>query len=232
MVQIDRPLLPPRFYRYRSIKDDKFEQELAAIVSNYLWCSNYRALNDPMEGFYRTSPWVARQSSFEELSREILEGKRSFGICCFSDTYENELMWAHYADNYKGICVAYSTNDLQLALNDNVHIVRVAYNSEPPRINKEVTQDSQAAVRAILSHKKAPWLYENEWRLLTNEEALTQPPPGPLQLSNIRIAKAIYLGSRVDDAIKGQLVQRLSGTEIQIHAMKVSGYEHSWEHIR
>ncbi|MEM9633812.1 MAG: DUF2971 domain-containing protein [Pseudomonadota bacterium] len=232
MAQVAQPLLPPRFYRYRSISNEKLEQELTAIENNYLWCSNFRALNDPMEGFYRTSPWVSRQTNFQRLSEAISLGKNSVGICCISDTFENELMWAHYAENYNGICVAYSTNDLRLALSDGVHIVRIAYSSEPPRINRTISQNSQWAVRAILSHKKSPWHYENEWRLLVDEKVLTQPLPGPLLLSSKRVAKAVYLGSRVNDAIKGRLIQRLSGIGVEIHTMKVSKYKHSWKRIK
>ncbi len=33
------------------------------------------------------------------------------GICCFSDTYDNELTWSH-ASKYSGICVGYRTKEL------------------------------------------------------------------------------------------------------------------------
>ncbi|MGY3034301.1 hypothetical protein ACVIIV_003471 [Bradyrhizobium sp. USDA 4354] len=40
-------------------------------------------------------------------TKGVLRSKPKIGICCFSDTNDNELMWAHYAANYSGICVAY-----------------------------------------------------------------------------------------------------------------------------
>ena len=49
MVQIDPPVLPPRLYRYRSVRSiDLVDRELDAIFNNYVWCSPYRDLNDPI----------------------------------------------------------------------------------------------------------------------------------------------------------------------------------------
>ncbi|TOC13300.1 hypothetical protein CGJ90_24575, partial [Vibrio parahaemolyticus] len=33
----------------------------------------------------------------------------SFGICSLSKTFENILMWSHYADNHKGFVVEFET---------------------------------------------------------------------------------------------------------------------------
>ncbi|WP_323094392.1 DUF2971 domain-containing protein, partial [Aeromonas hydrophila] len=37
----------------------------------------------------------------------------SCGVASFSETQRNLLMWAHYANNHKGICIGYSTNLFQ-----------------------------------------------------------------------------------------------------------------------
>ncbi|MCA1492735.1 DUF2971 domain-containing protein [Ensifer sp. NBAIM29] len=239
MAKIDLPVLPPRLYRYRNVSTMELaEQELGPVLEHYLWCSNYRALNDPMEGFYGTSPWLAKQSNFERLANEIVVRKSLVGICCFSDTYENELMWAHYTANYSGICIAYSTSELRSGLDDRVHIVRVAYDGQPPRIGRDYSNCPERAARAILSHKKAPWLYEREWRLMANSDALTTssgnsaPPPGRLPIARTGSVKAVYLGSRIKDEVKDKLVTELSKRKIAIHAMKVSGYGHDWMRVK
>lgn len=113
MAHIDPPVLPPRLYRYRKVPSlELVERELSAISKDYLWCSHYRGLNDPMEGIYGASIWLTQQPTFKRLVGDIRNQKSSLGICCFSDTYDNELMWAHYTDNYSGICVEYSTKQL------------------------------------------------------------------------------------------------------------------------
>ena len=52
MGLLDPPILPPLLYRYRGLTDATIAREIKAIREQILWCSFYRELNDPMEGFY------------------------------------------------------------------------------------------------------------------------------------------------------------------------------------
>lgn len=231
MAQIDPPLLPPRLFRYRDVSSAELaERELDAIANNYLWCSRYGDLNDPMEGIYGASPWLASQTAFEILSREILNNKRSVGICCFSDNHDNELMWSHYTRNYSGICVAYSTRQLREGLGDEVHLVRVAYDGRPPRIGKDYQEQPQQAAKTVLSHKKSCWLYEREWRLLTSPAAIQVP--GPLHIASTGSTKAVYLGPRMNNDIKAKMISSLTKLNVDIHTLQVSGYEHKWTRLK
>lgn len=227
MVQIDPPVLPPRLFRYRNVCSMELaKQELEAISKNYLWCCHYRDLNDPMEGIFGVSVWLTEQPTFEPLAREILDQRDEVGICCFSDTGTNELMWAHYAENFSGICVAYSTRQLRDGIGDDVHFVRVAYDELPPRLGRDDQKCPQRAARRILSHKKSCWLYEREWRLLTSPK--TMQVPGPLKITVEPSVKAVFLGPRMKDEVRTKLVEELTKMNIDIHTVKVSGYERKW----
>lgn len=47
----------------------------------------------------------------EEIYQKSIEDKiRKSAICCFSLTYKNPLMWSHYANHHKGICLGFSLN--------------------------------------------------------------------------------------------------------------------------
>jgi hypothetical protein len=67
---------PESLFRYRSLLDDarddqpgaRFEREVRAITESYVWCSNYKAMNDPMEGYY----WA------EFLQDDAEQGSRKF----------------------------------------------------------------------------------------------------------------------------------------------------------
>jgi hypothetical protein len=65
-------------------------------------------MNDPMEGFYAPSTRFQNQSDFRNAARRIFDEKQGVGICCLTDTHDNELMWTHYAENYRGICIGVS----------------------------------------------------------------------------------------------------------------------------
>src|SRR5512138_2680122 len=127
MVQIVTPTLPRRLYRYRSMSSQvdgeqwttdtqKLQREIQAIRENYLWCSRLEAFNDPMEGVFSLSPTAARASDGALVPPKVQAVIRKMGVCCFSDDVGNPLMWAHYAGGSRGVCIKYSTNDLDRGL--------------------------------------------------------------------------------------------------------------------
>jgi Protein of unknown function (DUF2971) len=153
-------------YRYRKINDETIDQEIAAITEKYLWFAHYKQMNDPMEGFFDPTSRFRKDSNYRRAASTIYYEKINIGICCFSDTHDNELMWSHYTDNYSGICVGYSPQQLISGLPHNAHLVRVAYGTKPPDISAKDGADPNKAAIKVLSHKKASWLYEREWRAL------------------------------------------------------------------
>ena len=95
MAEIAHYVEPRRLYRYRSL--EHIDRELLAIEEAYLFCSSYRELNDPMEGRYFSTKRLKSSNKYSAIRSEILFNKRQIGICSFSEVYNNELMWAHYA---------------------------------------------------------------------------------------------------------------------------------------
>src|SRR5262245_23966877 len=161
MAELARPVLPEFLYRYRSIPSPAvLRRELAAITQQRLWFSRYEILNDPMEGFYQHSRGAAKSNDVEEKANLLLREKAKIGICCLSDTKDNELMWTHYAGNYMGICVGYRTQRLLEGLSSEVHLVRLAYGGSPPEISDTDMNDHPTTAIKILSHKKSNWIYE------------------------------------------------------------------------
>jgi len=179
-----------------------------------------------MEGYYGVSASLSRWENYEKITKQILNNKHKIGISCFSDTYENELMWAHYANNYKGICIEYSTNDLLSGLDDRVHLVRVAYSQNPPRIGVNFGSKIEEAARGVLSHKKYSWNYEREWRILAGFG--NKKLPGPLKLKSKNPVKSVFIGIRVRKKIINIIRKKLSKLGIPVYGMEILGYEHNW----
>jgi hypothetical protein len=126
-AQLERPVLPPYLYRYRKINSAVVYQEVDAIRETYLWYSTYKAMNDPMEGFFEPNRRFLKDDNYNRASQDISYQKIQIGICCFSDTCDNELMWSHYTENYSGICIGYAPKALLSGLPNNSRLVRVAY---------------------------------------------------------------------------------------------------------
>jgi hypothetical protein len=222
MAQIERPVLPTRLYRYRSLTRDEnsLHEEIDAIRENYLWCSDFTRMNDPMEGFYRPSSRLKDKGNYNRILKQITSMKTNVGMACFSDTKENVLMWTHYAGNHTGICLAYSTRRLIDGLPSYVSLVRLAYGDDPPLLSTGDARNAETAARKILSQKKYNWAYEREWRVLG--------PKGRVDIGSENAVTDLYFGARIDLKHRQKMLSKLQGTGIKAHIMQVDGYEHTW----
>lgn len=242
MVRIVAPTLPRRLYRYRklyssntSVSSKEFqEREIKAIRENYLWCSLFDNLNDPMEGIFGLTPTAARASDGAHIPGDVQNLMRKMGVCCFSDTYENDLMWAHYAGEYRGICVQYSTNDLCNGL-PGVNAVRMQYDIQIPILRAAEAADRQESAIKALSTKKSDWHYEREWRFIANPGMVDVP--GTLQINGKNPVKGIFFGSRTEfnviDAFKEALIGVRDDTiKFYRPVLRNRSYRYEWEQLK
>jgi hypothetical protein len=104
------------------------------------------------------------------------------GVLCLSEVHDDILMWSHYADSHRGICLVYETNYEFFA-----HALPVRYQQERPRINP-ITQSTEEMLDSAIFTKSRAWAYEKEWRILQYQQGVgeRQSPP--------RALKAIILG--------------------------------------
>jgi len=84
------------------------------------------------------------------------------GICCFSATNNNLLMWSHYSDAHKGVCVGYSVDRLKEVFSN---IYRVKYGKKFPLVKFKVNSFAEVP-KKIMTHKSIDWKYEKEIRII------------------------------------------------------------------
>lgn len=60
--------------------------------------------------------------SFQES--EKLRIKKRFGICSFTKTYKEILLWSHYADSHKGLCFVFDKDILDKSFSNEIPIVK------------------------------------------------------------------------------------------------------------
>lgn len=221
-------VIPSTLYRYRSLRrigqndHDVLDRELRAIEEGYIWASPYMDMNDPMEGVF------GALGHKDEEKRRVVEQlrwrKERTGICCFSETPNNELMWAHYADEFRGICIAYDFSTLRQNLQSNGAFTRLFYTERPPHL-KVANVEFETAVRRILSSKSQKWAYEREWRLFTDEmRRIAYHPP--------KVVTHIYIGSRMPEPIQDEIRTRMRAAKVRITKMDLSGYRVRFDPIR
>jgi hypothetical protein len=79
------------------------------------------------------------------------------GVCCFSENPTSELMWSHYANSGKGVCLGFSfkTNPTL-----EKRLVAINYSNDPINVNNDIDRFK------ALFQKRIAWSYEKEWRML------------------------------------------------------------------
>ena len=140
-----------------------------------------------------------------------------YRIYCLGTYVENILMWSHYADSHKGICLEFKLPDKfkKFAFKCN-------YQEEYPILK---LHDKNDGLKLILS-KSVNWEYENEYRILAQERcyALESYPlvtdNGVLQLPEGAISSVI-VGCKGDfEEVKALVGQFASNVKVK-HALQV-----------
>lgn len=89
-----------------------------------------------------------------------------FGILCLSESAENLVMWAHYADSHRGFVIEFDEHspffDCRLTPDDELrHLRKVSYNSRRPSLTLADVEDFSPFMT-----KSTAWEYEAEWRMI------------------------------------------------------------------
>lgn len=205
--------IPNTLYRYRSLAN--FDREVETIAQNYIYCGAFSNLNDPMEGVFDLGGTFARTRAGRDARKAIDAMSARIGIGSFCEAPDNELMWAHYADQFRGMCIAYNFRQLLVELPDDVHFARMNYAERIPVLGLSRREPDILAMR-VLSYKNHRWVYEREWRMFA--------PLGKAHYRSRKAIRRIYLGHRVGGDEARRLKKRLAAMEIPVTVMSLDGY--------
>lgn len=128
-------------------------------------------------------------------------------VVCFSASgWDNQLMWAHYANSYSGICVEYDFENMNEFIG---FMYPVEYLKERPTVTlkdlgidkletdengKLITSEvDMSAIFSYLLAKNECWKYEAEWRIINSGEQ----PYTPMFI-NAPFTKSITMGLNLD----------------------------------
>lgn len=138
------------------------------IIHDSITVSNPNSFNDPLD------PLVNKAIDIKGMKDTSL-GKsfEKIRIKCFSESrndinpYENILMWSHYADSHKGICIKYNftSNFCKNPIN-NPHKLGCFQNVIYNQMHLNLRDCSKLTFNECFLYKKKVWKYENEVRYL------------------------------------------------------------------
>ena len=120
-------------------------------------------LNDPFE--------LVAANRASKSQREIWNSWRKaqiekWGLICFSKTWKNPVMWSHYSDKHKGICLGFEVSkDLVL----NVTYTKNRLNMDLEKL-KDQGKLNQNHMLKVFKTKYIDWQYEREARVYAKLE--------------------------------------------------------------
>lgn len=145
---------------YRGINRD-----YETISTPKLWLSNAFYLNDPFDCSFSLKVELDKSSKAtisESVQAQMRQDVKSINLqnrvllASFSERNDSILMWSHYANEHRGICVGYSLKDIL----SHCTIFPVIYDDKLPQF------DENAAVSPTVLTKYIDWSYEKEWRII------------------------------------------------------------------
>lgn len=149
-----------------------------------------------------------RYSMRRVLEDDLVNAVGDIGILSLSQKWNSMLMWSHYANNHRGICLEFEFDD-----NHCEELEKVDYDSPRGISAKDlyrwrVNSDIEAAQRvrhSFIFTKSSDWGYEAEWRATRSPSGSA---PSPFKL------RSILFGARCDSSIITTLVKLFSGGEV------------------
>jgi hypothetical protein len=130
-----------------------------------------------------------------EIAESTLDVINRIGVLCLTESHVDATMWAHYADNHKGLC-------LGLSISTEASPERVSYVAEAPIVNfSELLEDKQDdnEYKWIFS-KHHDWRNEKEWRVVVPEGNRLWPIPGRI--------RTVIFGLWMDDS-KREIIKQI-----------------------
>lgn len=188
------------------------------LLNNYFWAPTKDTLNDPCEGYYSTEAYdlfiriaqkITPNVNSSELNNQfklIQENIASLGIFSLSKSFAIHSLWAHYADNHKGICIEYDLEELTAKNRHLYQCINVIYSKNPPDIGTSDISNDQL-LQKMIGTKHLSWASEQEFRIICDIQGKNYYRSDAV--------KSIILGSNTTNENKNKLMKLMCNRNIQ-----------------
>jgi hypothetical protein len=180
--------------------------ESAANVDREIANLRYLATDPGDDG--AITPADEEQALRSLLARDILgelnKEMAHHGVLAVSETYKSVLMWSHYGDHHKGLCLEYDTSLFDLATLAPVDYraarTVLAHDLLRWKVDGNATAEAKARQTYFFS-KSGERSYEREWRDIS--------PRAGVATLHFKLT-AVHLGMRADFAIRQTIAKALA----------------------
>ena len=206
-----RKNIPPMLYRYTSMSINT----ISSILEENVYMLPASKMNDVFEAapYGECSPPNINAQEINRCQEELY-------LKAFTYSQNSILMWSHYGDSNKGICIGY---DFREASEDIVqHLYPVQYSD---------TRFSDVIAQNIASHpflclrKSKCWKYEKEFRLIYPKDEIPDD-----QIIFLNCIKEVQFGCHVPQQQIDMIKELVAGKNIKLYRTRLK--EHSFELTR
>lgn len=199
-----------------------FEATEAEIIEYYrrIVARNFQNLSEQQQIVraleYRLTTERERQPGTPEYKAYHIDRYRELVLpklpmFCISATYQNVLLWSHYALNHTGICLQFKANSPDLG-----RAQRVMYQIERPEVNLIAKPITEQMMENTVLVKAKDWEYEEEWRVVSLDT-----PPG-IRVFKPETLSGIIFGHKTCSSHKKMIRTWLEEREAPVRLMQAA----------
>jgi hypothetical protein len=146
----------------------------------------------------------------EKRSRDMVKGSLNhfhnkhaaqWAVTCFSAIGDSLLMWAHYADSHRGICLIFDET-----LTPSPFVAFKVYYSDRRPLHPENDSDAMEGFKKTVLTKGSDWAYEQECRMMDYVN------PAGYRSFPRQALRGVILGARISDEnasfVRGLILRR------------------------
>jgi len=177
---------------------------------------------------YRRDPsaLASKVREFSQALARAVDGR--YRVYCLSPKSNSELMWAHYTAKHQGVCLEFAVRNEFFCT-----ALPITYAESYPRFSMIGFSGTEEHIAPLLT-KSAVWSYEQEFRLISDEEGDPRDtivtvggkktiPPGSLT--------AVIFGCLAPDSIKESIAQMVRASAHRPTLKTVARMENRYELI-
>ncbi|WP_444905577.1 DUF2971 domain-containing protein [Microbulbifer sp. SSSA008] len=220
-------------YQYRGViaEERKFQFFIDLIKDGSMMFSKPSDFNDPFD----CCPTQFSEFPENELPHAVTDAMNHHiqqatshivGVSCLTPHPDRMLMWSHYGDQHRSVCVGFDTEVLMKDCPKNSE-GNPLY-SEIRKVDYTNTRPDENDQNAIFKKSKE-WCYENEYRIVSSaKKGHPQWGPGVWKIPKTAI-KEVVIGARVPHDLQEKIVNELKFHRPDILRKKAVLHAHTYE---